>query len=399
MGFLDLFRKPPEGKRRRVLADIRRGGDETQLWFRGERLSLEALAPGERASLSRWPTTIVIEADLEARAGTWVVMSLGETRAHPRTAALRAVADLRFSHALASLEELGDAVEVDPELLVARLHVYARTARNDEAEADFSKLLAHPGLTLEAARLAYESLWSAELHERCGAAMAGFAEQTDKTDRVGGAIFTLLLGTLPRAHWGSRLPLLAMEEQLADRDPDLETAETFLAAVKGTAPDTVVAAATEQIARARKAQLAKEVKAARALLAARPDFDAVEQSFNVKLPSALRSAWEAHYEGRTVGFGFIAVKKDKLDKLADLARKLERALEPGERHPVSGRPHQLLPFGEGEHEGDYFALDLSQPADAGDFAVRGIFNRGTGGGVLAYASSVAWLAANGMPRY
>lgn len=54
-------------------------------------------------------------------------------------------------------------------------------------------------------------------------------------------------------------------------------------------------------------------------------------------------------------------------------------------------------FAIGEHDGDYFALDLARPSSS-DFVVRGVFNNGTSGNVLAYETSEAWLAA-GKPRY
>lgn len=139
---------------------------------------------------------------------------------------------------------------------------------------------------------------------------------------------------------------------------------------------------------------AREVPEARAraaakLLASRPDFDHVEKLFACKLPPHLREAWHAHYEGSTVGFGFIAADKDKLNKLVSLARKLEETLED------AARGHQLLPFAIGEHDGDYYALDLSQPT-GDDFSVRVFFNKGDGGSELVFPNSAAWLEADGI---
>lgn len=384
---------------RRVLAEIRRENQETQLWFRGQRLSLDRLAPDERSSLARWPTTIVIEADVQGL----VVIALGDTRPHPRTAALRAVADLRFDHAREAFGEWGDAIEGDLELLLARLQMHARTGKNELAESNFLELLALPDLTLESALTAFESLWSEELKQRCASVMAGYAERAVTHGRVGASELERLMLFLPREHWGTRLPFLAIAERLRGRDlsqGDLTVAEEFLAAVKETASQSDLLAAAAQIDSARKAIEAREAREAAALLRARPNFDEVEQYFGVKLPPALRLAWEAHYEGRTVGFGFLEVKKGKLEKVGALAKRLARALEPHEQRPLTGLPYQLLPFGVGEHDGDYFALDLAAPfAGTADFAVRGIFNRGTGGGVLAYPSSAAWLAADGHPIY
>jgi hypothetical protein len=369
---------------KRVLAEVRRPAADTELWFAGQRLKLDRLSTAQHASLSSVPTTLVIEADVDGQA----VIGLGDTRAHPRTAALRAVADLRFHHAREQFELLGDAVESDIELLSARMTMKQRTGRGD-LEADFRKLLGLPGLTLEQAQLAYEQVGGQR--DACAPAFVAFAERLATFPPLS---LDRLLGSLAPAHWGTRLPQLAFAERLADGDEtDLEQAAQYLAALRGTPQ---FEAATAQLALARQKLVEREEKRARALLASRPDFAEVEKLFGRPLPAVLREAWFAHYEGDSVGFGFIEVKKGKLDKLTTLAKKLERSLEDDERKELS--PHQLLPFARGEHDGDYFALDLARPT-GDDFAVRGVFNNGTGGNVLAYETSRAWLEADGAPVY
>jgi hypothetical protein len=372
---------------KRVLADIRREGTQTQLWFAGRQLDLKKLSGEQLASIATLPTTIVIEADVKDR----TVVGLGDTKPHPRTAFLRAVQDLRFSHAREYLEQLGEAVESDIESLMARMTLNRRTAGGN-LDADFHKLLALPGLTLEQALTAYEGL-GGQQRASCAPAFVGFAERLTQHPPLG---LDGLLGAVPQAHWGTKLPVLAIAERTSDTpvsDSDLEQASRYLVALEGK-PEHAAAAAQIETARVQLAE--REKKKAKALLASRPNFDEIEQLFGRPLPAALRNAWFAHYEGDTVGFGFIEVKKGKVDKLSALAKKLERSLEDDERQELT--PHQLLPFAIGEHDGDYFALDLARPSGS-DFAVRGVFNNGTGGNVLAYETSDAWLAADGTPRY
>lgn len=371
---------------KRVLADIRREGTETQLWFAGKRLELKKLSPEQLASIATLPTTIVIEADVK----DLTVVGLGDTKPHPRTAALRAVADNRFNHAREYFEQLGEAVDADIELLMARMTLNRRAA-GANLDADFHKLLALPGLTLDQAQKAYEGIGGQQAS--CAPAYVAFAERLPQHPPLS---LDRLLGAVPQAHWGTRLPVLAITERTTDApvsESDLEQASRYLVALEGR-PEH--AAASAQITEARAKLVEKEKKKAKSLLASRPNFEEIEQLFGRALPAALKKAWFAHYEGDTVGFGFIEVKKGKVDKLSTLARKLERSLEDDERQELT--PHQLLPFAIGEHDGDYFALDLGRPSGS-DFAVRGVFNNGTGGNVLAYETSDAWLAADGRPRY
>lgn len=371
---------------KRVLAEIRREGTETQLWFAGKRLELKKLSREQLASIATLPTTIVIEADVK----DLTVVGLGDTKPHPRTAFLRAVADQRFIHAHEYLEQLGEAVDSDIELLMARMTLHRRRG-GAKLEADFHKLLALRELTLAQAQTAYEEL--SGQRASCAPAFVAFAERLSQHPPLS---LDRLLGAVPQAHWGARLPVLAIAERTTDApvsESDLEQASRYLVALEGK-PEHAQAAA--QITEAREKLVEREQKKAKALLASRPNFDEIEQLFGRPLPAALRSAWFAHYEGDTVGFGFIEVKKGKVEKLSTLAKKLERSLEDEERKELT--PHQLLPFAIGEHDGDYFALDLARPSGS-DFAVRGVFNSGTGGNVLAYETSDAWLAADGTPRY
>lgn len=388
-------------RRRQLLAEIRAVAGAVELWVGQRRLLLEKLPKEARDALRRLPTTVMVEVDVEERDGKLLALHVGSVRPHPRVAALRAVQDERFGDALEHLDSLGEAVEVDRELLQARLRCHGRLGRQKAAEADFRRLLGLPDGTLEQALDAFNALWAGEIQERCASDLATFAEGAIARD--GADLLPQLLACLPRPAWGARLPLAALRTTLAARDlgeSELSAANDWLEAARTAGAKTSeVDAAQQAIEEARTRLAAKEARAKKARLASRPDFNEVERLFAVRLPPALRRAWETHYEGPTVGFGFIEVKKGKVEKLSALAKKLERALEDEARRPAPGRPRQLLPFAVGEHEDDYFALDLACPAGADDFAVRGVFGEGLGGEVLAYPSSEAWLAADGEPRY
>jgi hypothetical protein len=388
-------------RRRQVLAEIRAVAGAVELWVGQRQLLLKKLPKEARDALGRLPTTVMLEVDVEEQDGTLVALHVGSVRPNPRVAALRAAKDERFGDALEQLDSLGEAVETDRELLRTRLLCHGRLGREKAAEADFRRLLGLPEGTLEQALDAFDALWAEKSQERCAPDLVTFAEGA--MARGGTGQLPQLLARLPRPAWGARLPLAALRATLAERDlgeAELRAANDWLEAARTAGAGTrEVAAAEQAMEEARRRLSEKEGRAKKGLLASRPDFNEVERLFAVRLPPALRQAWEAHYEGRTVGFGFIEVKKGKVEKLAALAKKLERALEGEVRRPAPKRPHQLLPFAVGEHEDDYFALDLACPAGADDFAVRGVFGAGLDGEVLAYPSSKAWLAADGAPRY
>lgn len=371
-----FFAKP-----RRVLVDIRREGGDTQLWFGGAQLDLSKLSSKARASLATLATTLAVEADLKGN----TVVGLGETKVHPRTGALRAVEDNRWADAREYLTQLGDAVDTDSELLCARMAL--NSLRGTNLERDFLRLLSLPGVPMERAEKAFGLLGALQAH--CAPAFVAFAERA--TDCTGSRL-ARALSAVPRPLWGQTLPARALVEQLDSKplfDSNLTEAETYLSALERH-PESETWAA--RIAEGWKKVRKRDERAAKALLASRPDFDDVEARFGHRLPAALRSAWHASYEGAVVGWGFIRARKGGLDRLLAQAQALERTLAGDERG------HRVLPFALGEHDGDFFALDLSQPA-GDDFAVIGFFNHGAGGYVVAYPTSAAWLRADGAPVY
>src|SRR5690606_2745129 len=137
--------------------------------------------------------------------------------------------------------------------------------------------------------------------------------------------------------------LRAAAERLAQKRVErshLDEARAYLEAARSHAPgDPRLADVAANIDAAAAKVAAREKKAAAKLRASRPDFGEVEALFGVTLPRHLREAWEAHYEGRTVGFGFIAVTKDQLAKLTKLAGDLQRALPPELERSAGALPH------------------------------------------------------------
>jgi hypothetical protein len=386
----------PDGsseRRRRVLAELRHDGG-LRLVLRDEVLAIDALPQRTLDRLARLKPPLLVEADVE---GTRVV-GIGSMRPHPRVAALRAVADTRHDDALESLAILGDGIEDDLELLHARLRAFVGVGRVADAESDFAKICAHPHADAEAMARAFEAL-PAVSTDRCGARLATRIVEVASSDPE--PSYGRLLRGVPLAHWPTDALFRGIDEELSSQPDqfDLDDAAKLLAAASDRAPsDARLEPARARIEAATRKLADREHAAAAKLLAARPDFAEVEALFGVALPPHLRSAWEAHYEGRTVGFGFFEVLGGKLAKLTALARALERDLAEELRGPTGPQPHRLLPFAVGEHENEYFALDLAAPTTTGDFAVLVLFLGGAEGWV-AYPSSAAWIAADGITRH
>jgi hypothetical protein len=374
-----------------VLAELRHDGG-LRLVLGNEVLAMDSLPQRTLDRLARLKPPLLVEADVE---GTRVV-AIGSMRPHPRVAALRAVADARFDAALESLAILGD--DIDLELLHARLCAFVGVGRVADAESDFAKICAHPHAVAEAMARAFAAL-PAVSTDRCGPRLAARIVEVASGDPQ--ASYGRLLRGVPLEHWPTDALFRGIDEELSSGPDrfDLHDAAKLLAAARDRAPsDARLEVTRARIEAATKELADRDHATAAKLLAERPDFAEVEALFGVALPPHLRKAWEAHYEGRTVGFGFFEVLDGKLAKLTTLARALERDLPDELRTPSGPQPHRLLPFAVGEHENEYFALDLAAPTTTGDFAVLVHF-LGGGEGWVAYPSSAAWIAADGITRH
>jgi hypothetical protein len=209
--------------------------------------------------------------------------------------------------------------------------------------------------------------------------------------------------------WSPETLLRGAEQALTGRSPEeweLAEVEDLLEQARGRSEDQArLNAIVALVASCRKKLADRAKKQAAQLLAARPDFDEIEKLFAVRLPTALRAAWGRHYEGNTLGHGFVEAKKGKLDKLTTLATKLLKDLARAEqldgkvaRDVPEAMPFRLLPFAVGEHEDEYFALDLSQPTGDGDFAVVVVYEKRREGW-HNNPTSVAWLAEPGVTHH
>jgi hypothetical protein len=410
MGLFDFFKgqppaeppkqppaAPPPPPSQRVLASVERVDGAVALLHGALRLGLERLPPERTTWLSGLSTPILVEAEVQESGGAWLALSLGGVKPHPRVAALRAVQDQRWRTALELLAPLGERVAADPALLAARLRAHSGLDLVPEANADFAALCAHPAATAVEVAQAFRTL-TALARPGAIAGLVAWVEAAAARDPA--LACRPLFDAAPEARWSAPLVARVVVELLASK-PDgraLAEAAALLSAAEATGPHSALASAREQLAAAQAAQAKNEARQAKALLASRPDFDEVEALFACKLPPALRTAWGRHYEGQTVGFGFIAVKKGAVGKLATLSEKLERALGDDVRAAPTGMPHRLLPFAVGEHDDEYSALDLSRPDGAGDYAVVVAFH-GRGEGWVTYPSSAAWLAADGITRH
>jgi hypothetical protein len=156
--------------------------------------------------------------------------------------------------------------------------------------------------------------------------------------------------------------------------------------------DEAVARA-QQLATLRAAGVERATRRAAALRAARPNFSDVETLFSAKLPAHLRTAWERHYDGATVGFGFIEARRGALDELEELAEVLGRCFEPVD---ALGLPYRLFPFGMGEQDDEFIALDLARPTRAGDDYAVVVAGLERGLGWVTHPSSFAWLEDDGV---
>lgn len=385
-------RDPPE----RVLASIEKREGHVELFVGKRRLSIDRLSADQVEWLSRLSVPLMVEADLETVGDEKRVVALGSVRPHPRVAALRAVADVRHADALQALALLGDAVDEDLELLSARMRACFGLNRNTDGEETFGKICRHPSAKPSDIIKAFEVLPAAS----AGSCAPIFVKRLEAlADAEPALSFRNIVSRSPE-QWSPGILFRAFAEILPGRAIerwDLDEARKILAAVHVLKSDPRVAEASRQIEEAEEKLAAKEKKQAKALLAARPNFDEVEVLFSTKLPVHLRRAWEQHYEGNTVGFGFIEAKKGKVHKLVDLSKRLERDLVDDVRPVRDGGAQRLLPFGIGEHDDEYAALDLTRPTDDGDYAVVVVF-KGRGEGWVTHPSSAAWIEGNGVTR-
>jgi hypothetical protein len=400
MGFFDQFRHKQPHPPERVLASIEKHEGHVELWLGKSRLSIDKLPPDRVEWLSRLSVPLMVEADVETLGDQKRVVALGSVRPHPRLAALRAVADVRHADALQALALLGDAVDDDIELLSAQMRAYFGLSRNTEGEEAFRKVCSHPKAKPSDITEAFEKVPAASV----ASCTPIFVKRIELLADADAALSCRKIVASAPEQWSPELLLRAFAEVLpggAGERWDLEDARKILAAVHAITPSNVrVAEAQRRIEETEAKLKAKEKKQAEALLAARPNFDDVEALFSVKLPSHLRKAWEQHYEGNTVGFGFIEAKKGKLFKLVDLSKRLAKDLTDDVRPLPDGivHAHRLLPFGIGEHDDEFSALDLARPTEDGDYAVVVVF-KGRGEGWVTYPSSAAWLESDGLTRY
>lgn len=378
------------------IASIEKREGQAALFLGREQLSLERLPADALERLSRLSTPLLIEVSLE---GSQVV-ALGKVLPHPRVAALRAAADSRFGAALEALGELGDVVDDDLELLGARMRARFGVGQLAGGEADFVAYCQHSAATPHDLHEAFRRVPQAS-HAACVPALVRSIEAMDVE------LLRPFVITVGNGPWSAETLLRTAEELASERGSGLlDEAEVLVEAARSRGGDHAranailvrVANSREWLANRKKQQAAK-------LLASRPRFDDVEPLFGIKLPAALRAAWERHYEGDTVGFGFIEVKKGKLDKLTTLSTKLLKDLTKAEAldgQPAlvlpEGLPFRLLPFGVGEHEDEHFALDLCRPSGDGDFAVVVVFAR-RGEAWVNQPTSAAWLAEGGVTHY
>lgn len=382
-----------------MLAELRKDDGSVSLRLGVEVLAIDGLPKPTLDRLARLTPPLLIEADVETLDDVKRVVAIGSPRPHPRVAALRAVSDARYAAALESLALLGRGVEEDVELMTARLRAYVGVARVAEAEADFIAICNHPGSDAEAMTKAFEALPAAST-ATCGRVLAARIVARAADDPK--LSCRRLLRQVPLEHWPADALAGGIDEALAVGGADqfdLDDARKMLAVARDRTPTD----ARLEGASARLEQLAAKLaergrRQAAKLLAERPDFAAVEALFGVELPIHLSAAWKAHYEGKTVGFGFVEARKGRLTELTELARRLEKDLPPELREAHGSLPHQLFPFAVGEHDEEYFALDLARPSD-GDFAVLVVFLGRGGEGWVAYPSSAAWIAGDGITRY
>lgn len=370
---------------KRVLADLRKGPSAVELWLDTRPIDLSKLTEAQRAAVQRASLTLAMEVDVVEQNGALQAVSLGDTRAHPRTAALRAVEDLRFHQAREAFEQLGDRVERDVELLTARLSMHGRTNQAELAEQDFSTLLNLPTLTFEQARAAYSGLFSGAVQQRCAGAFASWGE---RWAAKGGEGVSVLVTLLP-ADVPSEALLVAGLEELVRERASLAELEELVTRLKSRGATSAAAwSAQLDVLRAKEAE--KEARRQKKRFLNRPDLAEIEKHFGVRLPAALRAEWEAHFSHPSGDLFFLALKPELLVKLAkDVEAELLDTKQPARR---------VLPFAEGEHEGDVFALDLDA-AVGDDFAVRLMMNLGGGDDLAAYPTSAAWLSARGAPKY
>ena len=114
--------------------------------------------------------------------------------------------------------------------------------------------------------------------------------------------------------------------------------------------------AEEAEARNEAIRRANDARARRA--GPRPDFDALEAAFDVRLPRHFRAAWLRWYEEDTV-VRFIVAERSEIAQAIDFI---------SEEHAEELHGRRILPFAEGPNDADYFVLDLSRPSN-GDFPV------------------------------
>ncbi len=378
------------------VASIEKRDGHVALFIGRQQLRLDHL-PAERIEwLSRLSTPLLVEVDLQGPD----VVALGKVLPHPRVAALRAASDSRFAAVLEALGELdNETIEHDLALLGARMRAHFGLAHAASGEADFALYCRHSAATAHDLAEAFRRVPQTS-HPACVPDLVRRIESMDVE------LLRPIVVTVGHAPWSAETLLRTAEELANERSSGLlDEAEELVEAARGRGDDH--ARMNAILARVEKSRewLAKRAKQQAAkLLASRPRFEDVDALFGIELPAALRAAWERHYEGDTVGFGFIEAQTGKLEKLTKLSIRLQKDLEKAERLDGNAAgikleelPFRLLPFGTGEHGDEYFALDLARPTRDGDFAVVVVFER-RGEAWQTHPSSAEWLAGDGVTR-
>jgi hypothetical protein len=376
----------------KVVAELRRRDGEVELAIGRSVIDIGSLGAESREWLAKRSPPLLIEVLVERRAGALVAIGLGAPHPHPRVAALRAVADQRYGDALEALAVIESIVDDDPELLAARVIARART-RTTEAVADLLRLCELADATPEQLRSAHAAIPQASSEEASVGLVSRITADLARASQPRNALLRAL-GGVPRERWSVPALLAGIEEALGARA--VEEAAQLLAVARSRSSEPAVAAAAERIEAARKKALAAEQRRIAKLRAGRPDIGEIESLFGTTLPSALRDAWSAAYDGRAneaLGATFLDTPRARLPLLRTLATKLERAVAADLARNDRGSPMpRLLPFARGEHDDEYFALDL----ESGGVWVAFL---GRGEGWRVYDGVDEWLAAGGATRY
>ena len=204
-----------------------------------------------------------------------------------------------------------------------------------------------------------------------------------------------LVRAVPLVLWTRKEILWALRSLLAENGVfDIKEFTRFAAAGRDhLADDAELRGLEAQAARSRDIDQADHHDPS----AKRPDFDAIEKLFAVKIPRELCEAWMRSYEVEKDPYRFERART--LRALQTLARCVtDEHVGLGELHPIDGLPFPVLPFASARSS-DVYVLDLSRPSGDGDYPVLYVPHDCEGAIKEKATTSAEWLVWRGGKRH